>query len=132
MVKATGFKRIGVLGFSFKAGTDDLRESPVVELIEYLIGKGYQVTVYDKNVSLANLHGANRAYIEKEIPHIAQLMKESIAEVLEASEVIVIGNNSKEFKNILSSLRDDQIVIDLVRGVEGSLASNERYQGICW
>ncbi|MBI5030561.1 MAG: nucleotide sugar dehydrogenase [Chloroflexi bacterium] len=132
MVKATGSKRIGVLGFSFKAGTDDLRESPVVELIEYLLGKGYQVSVYDKNVSLANLHGANRAYIEKEIPHIAQLMKESIDQVLETSEVIVIGNNAKEFKDILSKLRDNQIVIDLVRGVEGSLASNGRYQGICW
>lgn len=132
MVKATGHKRVGVLGFSFKAGTDDLRESPVVELIEQLIGKGYQVNVYDKNVAIANLHGANRAYIEKEIPHIAQLMVGSIEQVLEQSQVIIIGNNAPEFKNVLSLLRDDQVVVDLVRAVEGTLASNGRYQGICW
>lgn len=132
MIKAAGYKRIGVLGFSFKAGTDDLRESPVVELIEYLIGKGYQVSVYDENVSLANLHGANRAYIEKEIPHIAQLMQNSIQAVLDTSQVIVIGNNAPEFKNILSRTRDDHIVIDLVRGVEGRLVSNGHYQGMCW
>ena len=132
MVKATGFKNVGVLGFSFKAGTDDLRESPVVELIEHLIGKGYQVSVYDKNVSLANLHGANRAYIEKEIPHIAQLMTNSIEGVLEQSQVVIIGNNASEFKDVLTKLRDDQIVIDLVRAVEGQLTSNGHYQGICW
>lgn len=132
MVKATGRKRVGVLGFTFKAGTDDLRESPVVELIERLIGKGYQVTVYDKNVTLANLHGANRAFIEKEIPHIAQLMVESMEPILQESQVIVIGNNAPEFKSVLSSLHDDQIVIDLVRAVEGSLASNGRYRGIAW
>lgn len=132
MVKATGFKRVGVLGFSFKAGTDDLRESPVVELIEYLIGKGYHISVYDKNVSLANLHGANRAYIEKEIPHIAQLMTDSMQAVIEQSQVIVIGNNAPEFQDVLTKLRDEQIVIDLVRAVDGALASNGRYQGICW
>jgi GDP-mannose 6-dehydrogenase len=132
MVKATGFKRVGVLGFSFKAGTDDLRESPVVELIEHLIGKGYHISVYDKNVSLANLHGANRAYIEKEIPHIAQLMTDSMQAVIEQSQVIVIGNNAPEFQDVLTKLRDEQIVIDLVRAVDGALASHGRYQGICW
>ncbi len=132
MVKRTGYKRVGVLGFSFKAGTDDLRESPVVELIEYLIGKGYQVQVYDKNVSLANLYGANRAYIEKEIPHIAMLMSDSLDAVLAESQVIVVGNNSPEFKDILAKVKDDQIVIDLVRAVDTSLPSNGHYQGICW
>ncbi len=132
MVKATGSRRIGVLGFSFKAGTDDLRESPVVELIERLIGKGYHVAIYDENVSLANLHGANRAYIEKEIPHVAQLMVGSIDAVLEKSEVVVIGNNAPEFKNVLSRLRENQVVIDLVRAVEEPLATDGRYRGICW
>jgi GDP-mannose 6-dehydrogenase len=132
MVKRTGRKRIGVLGFSFKAGTDDLRESPMVELIEHLIGKGYQVKVYDRNVSLANLHGANRAYIEQEIPHIACLMAHSLEAVLDSSEVIIIGNRSPEFKEVLPKLRDDQIMIDLVRAIDNNVLSNGRYQGICW
>lgn len=132
MVKQAGRKRVGVLGFSFKAGTDDLRESPMVELIEHLIGKGYQVQVYDKNVSLANLQGANREYIEREIPHIASLMADSIEEVLQGSEVIVVGNKASEFKTVLAQLRDDQIMIDLVRITRDKVCSNEHYQGICW
>jgi GDP-mannose 6-dehydrogenase len=132
MVRATGHKRVGVLGFSFKAGTDDLRESPVVELIERLIGKGFHVRVYDRNVSLANLHGANRAYIEHEIPHIASLMVDSVAALVEDSEVIVIGNRSPEFRAILPELRAGQKVIDLVRIVEGTPAIGASYEGICW
>src|SRR5581483_10365850 len=131
MIKRTGCKRVGVLGFSFKAGTDDLRESPMVELIEQLIGKGYHVKVYDRNVSLANLQGANRAYIEKEIPHIASLMASDVDKVLEHAEVVVIGNKATEFRTVLPRLREDQILIDLVRIVRGT-PSNEHYQGICW
>lgn len=131
MIKRTERKRIGVLGFSFKAGTDDLRESPMVELIEQLIGKGYRVQVYDKNVSLANLHGANRAYIEKEIPHIASLMAPSLEQVVEQAEVLVVGNKTAEFAQVLSQLRDDQILIDLVR-IAQDVPSNGHYQGICW
>lgn len=132
MIKRTGRKRVGVLGFSFKAGTDDLRESPMVELIERLIGKGYQVRVYDRNVSLSNLHGANRVYIEQEIPHIASLMAGSVDTILDDCEVIVIGNGASEFKSVYRRLRDDQILIDLVRVVDENLPSNGKYQGICW
>jgi GDP-mannose 6-dehydrogenase len=132
MVRRTGRKRVGVLGFSFKAGTDDLRESPIVELIEHLIGKGYTVTVYDKNVSLANLQGANRAYIETEIPHIASLMADSIEAVLDNSDVIVIGNRSAAFADVIHRLRDDQVMIDLVRVTDPEVVSNGKYQGICW
>jgi GDP-mannose 6-dehydrogenase len=121
-----------VLGFSFKAGTDDLRESPMVELIEYLIGKGYQVKLYDRNVLLANLQGANRAYIEQEIPHIASLMADSINEVLEFSEVIVVGNKSPEFERVFPRLGNDQILIDLVRITDRNVPPNGHYQGICW
>ena len=120
-----------MLGFSFKAGTDDLRESPMVSLIEMLVGKGYEVAVYDRNVSLANLHGANRAYIEREIPHIAQLMRKSIAEVVEHAELLVIGNRSPEFKDALAALRDDQIVLDLVR-ISETPPDNPNYIGLCW
>lgn len=130
MVLRTGKKRIGILGFSFKAGTDDLRESPMVTLIETLIGKGLELVIYDRDVSLARLFGANREYIEREIPHIAKLMRGSIDEVLSASDTIVIGNKSEEFRQIETSLRADQTVIDLVRLFDRS--SGNGYQGICW
>ncbi len=132
LVKQTGRKKIGMLGFSFKAGTDDLRESPLVELIETLIGKGYQVRVYDENVSLARLHGANRAYIEREIPHIASLMCSSMQEVLAESEVMIIGNKSPEFAQALGQLRPDQVVIDLVRISKEISLLDEKYIGVCW
>jgi len=132
LIQQTGYKRVGVLGFSFKAGTDDLRESPVVELIELLIGKGYQVRLYDKNVSLARLHGANRAYIEREIPHIATLMRDSIEEVLSTSDVIVIGNAALEFGEVLAQVRADQVLIDLVRVVKDASHLTARYAGISW
>lgn len=131
MVLATGKKRIGVLGFSFKAGTDDLRESPLVALIEALIGKGLQLALYDRDVSLARLFGANKEYIEREIPHIAQLMRGSVIEVLESADVIVIGNKAEEFREVESQMRGGQIVIDLVRLFENRM-SDESYQGICW
>lgn len=130
MVLTTGKRRIGVLGFSFKAGTDDLRESPMVALIETLIGKGLQLAIYDRDVSLARLFGANKEFIESGIPHISQLMRSSIAEVLESSDVLIIGNKAEEFRQIEASLRADQMVIDLVRLFEKT--SDETYQGICW
>ncbi len=126
-----GKKRIGVVGFSFKAGTDDLRESPIVELIERLIGKGYELLVYDKNVNLARLTGANRDYILNHIPHIANLMRENIDEVLQHAEVIVIGNASPEFKEIPGALRSNQTVIDFVR-IDPALKAGKQYEGICW
>lgn len=130
MVLATGKKRVGVLGFSFKAGTDDLRESPMVALIETLIGKGLQLNIYDRDVSLARLFGANKEYIERQIPHIAQLMRSSIDEVLEFADVLVVGNKAEEFEAIAEKRKDGQIVIDLVRLFDK--ISGENYQGICW
>ncbi|HEX8707363.1 MAG TPA: UDP-glucose/GDP-mannose dehydrogenase family protein [Pyrinomonadaceae bacterium] len=131
MILRTGKKRIGVLGFSFKAGTDDLRESPMVALIETLIGKGMQLEIYDRDVSLARLFGANKEYIEREIPHISQLMRAEMGEVLEAADVLVIGNKAEEFRALESRLREDQIVIDLVRLFDDGPGRGQ-YQGICW
>ena len=131
MVLKSGKKRIGVLGFSFKAGTDDLRESPMVALIETLIGKGLQLAIYDRDVSLARLFGANKEYIEREIPHISQLMRGSIEDVINDSEVIVLGNKAKEFENVRSNITNGKMVIDLVRVFDGS-TSDSHYQGICW
>jgi len=130
MVLATGRKRIGILGFSFKAGTDDLRESPMVTLIESLIGKGLQLAIYDRDVSLARLTGANKEYIEQEIPHISQLMRSDISQVVEHAEVLIIGNNSEEFREINWQALN-KIVIDLVRLLDGR-RTDQSYQGICW
>jgi GDP-mannose 6-dehydrogenase len=131
MVLSTGKKRIGVLGLSFKAGTDDLRESPLVTLIETLIGKGYQLSIYDRDVSLARLVGANKEYIEREIPHISQLIQANITRVIEEAEVLLIGNKSEEFREIAGQIRSNQTIIDLVRVFDNDPDGVE-YQGICW
>jgi GDP-mannose 6-dehydrogenase len=130
MVVRSGKKSVGVLGFSFKAGTDDLRESPIVTLIETLIGKGFELAIYDRHVSVAKLVGANKEYIEREIPHISKLMRNSVAEVLRDSDVVIIGNQAEEFRGVTERLRKDQQLIDLVRLFNRS--SDETYQGICW
>jgi len=132
LIRKTKKKKIGIFGFSFKPGTDDLRESPMVELIERLLGKGYQISIYDKNVSLAKIFGANKEYIEKEIPHISSLMCSSIEEVLSRSQVLVIGNNSEEFNKIPELIREDQTIIDLTRIVDGKDKARGKYEGICW
>src|SRR6201993_5645073 len=95
-----GHTRVVVLGFSFKAGTDDLRESPVIEVIERLIGKGYDLRIYDRNVNIAALVGANRDFILNRIPHISRLMAPSVDAVLAHAKTIVIGNYSPEFSQI--------------------------------
>jgi GDP-mannose 6-dehydrogenase len=131
-VLETGRKKVGLLGFSFKAGTDDLRESPIVILAEALLGKGYQLCIYDRNVSIARLVGANKEYITKQIPHLSSLLCDTIEDVIDRSEVIVVGNQSPEFASALMQTRSDQIVIDLVRvPVYGSLLHSD-YRGICW
>jgi len=131
MVRQSGKSRVGVLGFSFKAGTDDLRESPMVTLIETLIGKGFELAIYDRDVSLARLVGANKEYIEREIPHISKLMRDTIDAVLADSEIIIIGNQAEEFRGVSERLRPNQQLIDLVRLFDGR-SSSENYQGICW
>jgi GDP-mannose 6-dehydrogenase len=126
-----GNRRVGILGFSFKAGTDDLRESPMVELAERLIGKGYDLRVYDRNVSLAAMHGANRDYILNKIPHISRLMVPTIDEVLAHAHTIVIGNAAPEFAEVPRRIGEHQTVIDFVR-VSGSRTVAGVYEGICW
>jgi GDP-mannose 6-dehydrogenase len=123
-------RKIGILGFAFKAGTDDLRESPIVDVIEHLIGKGYDLKLYDKNVHLAALTGANRDYILNHIPHISKLMVEDMQEILDSAETIVIGNGSEEFKSVPENLKEGQVVVDLVRIGNGKSAN--QYDGICW
>ena len=126
-----GNKKVGVLGFSFKAGTDDLRESPVVELTERLIGKGYDLRIYDSNVRLAVIHGANRDYILNHIPHISRLMVPSVDEVLDHAGTIVIGNAAPEFRDVPRRLTDGQTIVDFVRVIDSRTVSGV-YEGICW
>jgi len=128
----TGKKNVGLLGFSFKAGTDDLRESPMVILAEALLGKGFGLKIYDRSVSLARLVGANKQYIEEQIPHLSRHLSESIDEVIDQSEVIVIGNGSAEFPAAIERCRADQIVIDLVRIPLDFSKVRAQYDGICW
>jgi GDP-mannose 6-dehydrogenase len=128
----TGKKRVGLLGFSFKAGTDDLRESPLVILAEALLGKGYQLRIYDRNVSIARLVGANKEYINKQIPHLSSLLCDTVDEVLEGSDVIVVGNGAPEFADALRKTRPDQTVIDLVRVKVPREEIPAQYDGICW
>ena len=130
MITDKGHRKIGILGFAFKAGTDDLRESPIVDVIEYLIGKGYELKLYDKNVNLAALTGANRDYILNHIPHISKLMVESMDEVLSHAETIVIGNGAEEFRGVPGHLKAGQVVVDLVSIINER--SGDRYDGICW
>ncbi|HET6380040.1 MAG TPA: nucleotide sugar dehydrogenase [candidate division Zixibacteria bacterium] len=132
MIRATGLRRIGLLGLSFKAGTDDLRESPLVSLVERLIGRGYDVRIFDRDVSLANLHGTNRSFIEREIPHLVRILTDDIDAVLDHAEVVVIGNGSHEHREALGRLREDQRVIDLVRIPERESIDPERYEGVAW
>ena len=115
LVVERGNPRVGVLGFSFKAGTDDLRESPMIEVIERLIGKGFDLRIYDRNVNIAALTGANRDFILNRIPHISRLMVPSTEEVLGWAQTIVIGNNDPDFKEVPHQLRPDQCLINLAR-----------------
>ncbi|WFR81215.1 UDP-glucose/GDP-mannose dehydrogenase family protein [Janthinobacterium rivuli] len=130
MIVDKGARKVGILGFSFKAGTDDLRESPLVDVIEYLLGKGYELKLYDKNVNLAALTGANQDYILNMIPHISKLMVDNMQDVLDFADTIVIGNGAAEFKSVPGSLQPHQHIVDLVRISKEQ--SGEQYDGICW
>lgn len=123
---------LGFLGLSFKHGTDDLRESPILEVIETMIGKGFRVGIYDEYVSIAKLVGANKDYIQKEIPHVSSLMRASAEELVADSDVIVVSNASDKFREVLAKeTRPGQVVVDLVRITAGSEVKSQ-YHGICW
>jgi GDP-mannose 6-dehydrogenase len=131
LIMAKGNTRVGILGFSFKAGTDDLRESAMIEVIERLVGKGFDVRIYDKNVQIAKLVGANRDFILNRIPHIAALMVDDIAAVLKHGQTIVIGNKDPDFLNVQNRLLDGQILVDFVRMADRR-SDDGKYDGICW
>ncbi len=136
LIRSTGRRRIGLLGLSFKEGTDDLRESAIVTLAEQLIGKGYELAIYDKNVRLASLMGANREYILNHIPHIGRLLVDRPEQLFDQAEVIVVASADQEFGVLLRQLEPPRAIIDLV-GVwntseEDYGAAAESYDGIAW
>jgi GDP-mannose 6-dehydrogenase len=126
-----GKSRVGFLGYSFKAGTDDLRSSPIVEVIEALLGKGYSVKLYDPSVNVAMLMGSNQNFIAQRIPHFVALMCRTAEEVIQASDVIVIGNGSQEFVGALKSIGPDKTIVDLVR-IQKDKRSGGNYIGLFW
>jgi GDP-mannose 6-dehydrogenase len=133
MVLATGKKKIGMLGLSFKAATDDLRESPQVQLVKRLLGEGREIRVWDDNVSLGHLIGSNRLYIEEVIPHIGSLLSNSLSEVVTGSDVVIVATRGLDSDELRACLRPEQVVIDLVNLERGSRpAISGDYEGICW
>jgi len=132
-VLRTNIRKVGVLGLSFKAGTDDLRESPLVHFIKQLIGEGLQIRIWDRDVSLGRLVGSNRQYIEEVIPHIGSLLCSTLEEVVRTTDVVVIGSKAACSQELGSLLRAEQTVIDLVNLDRAQRPQGAfRYEGICW
>jgi GDP-mannose 6-dehydrogenase len=132
LVVACGRRRVALMGLSFKAGTDDLRESPLVELAERLIGKGYDVRIYDANVSVSRLVGANRQHIAEHLPHIGQLLTDDLDEVVAHGEIFIVGSTAPEIVAAMDRV-GDRVVIDLVRLPDaGTRRDGSNYFGICW
>ena len=131
MIRAKGSKKLSILGLSFIAGTDDLRESPIVEITERLLGKGYDIQIFDRNVELARLTGTNKDFLLNAIPHISNLLVDDIQSVIQHGDIIVIGNASPEFPGALSDIDANKHLIDLVR-IPEELASRGNYDGIAW
>ena len=132
MVADIGIRNIAFLGISFKSGTDDLRESPQVTLVERLIGKGFNLRIYDKNVHLARLLGANRAFIESVIPHIGEILSDDMDAVLAHGDLVIVGNPAPEFRLLADRLGPQHRVLDLARIPGLSAHLGERYRGINW
>jgi len=126
-----GKKRVGFLGMAFKPDTDDMRESPLVEVIETLLGKGYAIKIYDRNIALSRLVGANKRFVEEHIPHLSSLLVDRIEDVVESAEIVVVGYASNEFGPALQKMRPDQAIIDLAR-IDGRGGFAAQYDGICW
>lgn len=131
LIQRTGKKRIAFLGISFKPGTDDLRSSPAVTIAEALIGKGYDVKIYDKNVHLSKLNGANREYIDYHIPHLSKLMVNQLGELIDDVDVIIVSNRETEYIDVLLETESSAIIIDMVR-LPDPIRLRRNYVGINW
>lgn len=131
IIQELGKRRIAFLGLSFKAGTDDLRNSPAVTVVETLLGKGYEVQIYDKNIHLSKLTGTNKEYIDSRIPHLSKLMVNHLDELVDNADVIVVNNREKEYIDILLETESSAVIVDMVRLPE-PIRSRNNYFGINW
>ncbi len=131
-IKQRGAKKISIFGLSFKPGTDDLRESPMVSLVELFIGKGYEIKIYDENVSLAKVMGSNKEYLDRAIPHISRLLSEDINEVLLHGDILVFGHNSELYRSVRKNIKPGQTIIDLARLWPDYRNFGTCYHGITW
>jgi GDP-mannose 6-dehydrogenase len=132
LIDRTRKKKIGILGLTFKAGTDDIRESPIVKVVEALVGRGMQVKVHDENIDVDRMVGTNRSFLESYIPYLERILKPSVQAVVEDSEVVVVATGAPAHRAVVEHLRPDQILIDLVRIVPNGQLPPDRYIGICW
>ena len=130
LINSYGKRKVLMLGLSFKAGTDDLRESPLVELAETLIGKGYQLQIFDRNVEYARMHGANKEYINHHIPHVSSLLTANLDQAIEQADIVVIGNSDDIFQEVLTRIPTQKNVLDLVGFMSSKSTAN--LEGICW
>lgn len=130
LVLARTSRSIALLGLSFKAGTDDLRESPIVDLAERLLGKGYALRIYDSNVSPNELVGANRTYVDEHLPHLGALMVPTLDDALQSADTVIIGNSAEEFEGVAERLDDGQTIIDLA--ALQAHAGRSEYESLCW
>jgi GDP-mannose 6-dehydrogenase len=125
-------RRVGVLGLSFKAGTDDLRESPILRVIGTLVGKGYSVLLHDPNIDMERVLGANRQFVEDEVPYLPERLRAKLEDVLRESDVIVVANGSQEYRGVGGMLRADQTLVDLVHAVDPKSVAHGEYHGLAW
>ena len=132
LIERFKLRKLGFLGLSFKAGTDDLRESPILRVIGTLVGKGYDVRLHDPSIDMERVLGANRRFVEDELPYLPERLRPSLDDVLAHAEVIVIGNRSAEYRTIGPRLRKGQIVVDLVAALDRATVTDGEYHGLAW
>ncbi len=132
MIEGLGRRKVGVLGLSFKAGTDDLRESPILRVIGALVGKGYSVLLHDPNVDVERLLGANRTFVEHELPYLPERLRTDLGAVVRESEVIVVANGAPEYRAVGGLMRSGQTLVDLVHAVDPKSLAGGEYHGLAW
>ena len=125
-------RRLGFLGLSFKAETDDLRESPILRVIGTLVGKGHSVLLHDPNLDMERVLGANRRFVEDEVPYLPERLRTSVEEVVSESDVIVVSNRASVYANVGAMLRAGQAVVDLAHAVDRRTVTHGEYHGLAW